>query len=170
MEMARIGNTVFPVMKVWVIACLVALAYGFVPSKSATKLTSIRHAISLYSRKGSPNDGRDDLSEDDENLLEELRSTKKELFGADIPPTEELQDAAQNSEDAFLAAMLEQTQQFQRIKSEEGSEKAIEVFMERIQEADEASKLEDQRKVEDMERMLNDTDKEGDDEKDITWQ
>jgi len=56
------------------------------------------------------------------------------MFGKDIPVNEELQRAAQNAENSFLSAMLEQTQQFKKIKQEEGSDRAVEVFMQRIQE------------------------------------
>lgn len=82
-----------------------------------------------------------DDDENDESLLDELRNTKNDLFGADIPSNDELQNAAQDAENAFLAAMLEQTQQFRRIKSEKGSDGAVEVFMERIQEEDEAGRM-----------------------------
>jgi len=56
------------------------------------------------------------------------------MFGKDIPVNEELQRAAQNAENSFLSAMLEQTQQFKKIKQEEGSDRAVEAFMQRIQE------------------------------------
>lgn len=141
-------------MKACTIACVMTFAHAFIPPRRATELTRIRHERSLNSRKGSPNKrSSEDISEDDENakLLDELRRTKKDLFGAKIPLNQELEGAAQNAEDAFLAAMLKQTQQFQQIKSKEGSEKAIDAFMERIQEADEDRKLEE-------------------DEEDITWQ
>ena len=45
--------------------------------------------------------------ENDESLLDELRNTKKDLFGTYIPTNDELQDAAANAENAFLAARLE---------------------------------------------------------------
>ena len=37
--------------------------------------------------------------------------------------------------------MLEQTRQFRPIKSEEGSDRAVEFFMERIQEKNEAGRM-----------------------------
>ncbi len=67
-------------------------------------------------------------------LMQELRYAKCENFGKDIPVNEELQRAAQHAENAFLSAMLEQTQQFRQIKHEEGSDRAVEAFMQRIQD------------------------------------
>ena len=91
-------------------------------------------------------DSENDTSyDDDENdaLLNELRDKKKEAFGADIPTNEELQQAAKNAENAFLAAMLEQTQKFKEIKTEKGGDAAVSEFTRRIQEEDEAQRLED---------------------------
>jgi hypothetical protein len=88
------------------------------------------------------NDDEDDDEIDDKNyesLHYELSVMKRDMFGMDIPSNDELMAAAQNSENDFLAAMLEQTQQFQQIKVEEGSERACQVFMERIQADDEAN-------------------------------
>jgi hypothetical protein len=88
----------------------------------------------------------DDSEKDDEEnnaLLNELRDKKKETFGTDIPLNDELQQAAKNSENAFLAAMLEQTQSFKEIKSEKGGDAAVSEFRRRIQEGDEAQRLED---------------------------
>ena len=90
-------------------------------------------------------DSENDTSyDDDENdaLLNELRDKKKEAFGADIPSNEELQQAAKNAENAFLAAMLEQTQKFKEIKTEKGGDAAGSEFTRRIQE-EEAQRLED---------------------------
>ena len=58
------------------------------------------------------------------------------MFGTDIPIDEELRQSAINAENAFLEAMLEQTSQFKQLKSELGSDRAVEMFMGRIQEAD----------------------------------
>ena len=88
------------------------------------------------------NDDDDDDEINDKNnesLYYELNMMKKDMFGMDIPSNDELMAAAQNSENDFLAAMLEQTQQFQQIKLEEGSERACQLFMERIQAEDEAN-------------------------------
>ena len=88
------------------------------------------------------NDDEDDDEIDDKNyesLHYELSVMKRDMFGMDIPSNDELMAAAQNSENDFLAAMLEQTQQFQQIKVEEGSERACQVFMERIQAEDEVN-------------------------------
>lgn len=85
----------------------------------------------------------DDMTDDRHNdtiYHYEFSKMKKEMFGRDIPCNDELVTAAQNSENDFLAAMLEQTQQFQQIKLEMGSERACEVFMERIQAEDEADR------------------------------
>jgi len=136
---------------IWGMNSNAAFALAFTPlkdlSSNAVMMThpsSLRGVVVLRS-KNSPDDGvggSDDAADQDGNdsLLDELRRKKNDMFGADIPdPNEELRDAAQNAENAFLAAMLEQTQQFQQIKSEEGSEKACEAFMDRIQEEDEAS-------------------------------
>ena len=132
-------------LTMWTITSVATFTHAFTPSNCAAIVCPRpRHGVFLYSQNNnSPGEtGRGDEYNDDENdsLLDELRNTKKDLFGTDITHTQELQDAAQNSENAFLAAMLEQTQQFQQIKSNEGSEKAIDTFMGRIQEEDEADK------------------------------
>jgi hypothetical protein len=75
-----------------------------------------------------------------DQLYYELNKIKQDMFGTNIPSNDELTTAAQNSEADFLAAMLEQTQQFQQIKLNEGSERACEIFMERIQAEDEADR------------------------------
>jgi hypothetical protein len=56
------------------------------------------------------------------------------MYGADIPIDDEIKQATLNADNAFLAAMLEQTQQFNQIKSKQGSDRAVELFMCRIQE------------------------------------
>jgi hypothetical protein len=71
---------------------------------------------------------------DHDDLIRELRETKKQMYGADIPIDDEIKQATLNAENEFLAAMLEQTQQFNQIKSEQGSDRAVELFMCRIQE------------------------------------
>lgn len=104
---------------------------AFVPIRCAPTTYSSRHA------ENTPRDddaANSDVSEEDEYILEELRSAKKDFFGADIPTSEEFQTATQNAENAFLAAMLEQTNQFQQIKAEKGSDRAVALFMEKIQE------------------------------------
>eukprot|EP00584_Thalassiosira_punctigera_P021081 CAMPEP_0172548336 /NCGR_PEP_ID=MMETSP1067-20121228/17650_1 /TAXON_ID=265564 ORGANISM="Thalassiosira punctigera, Strain Tpunct2005C2" /NCGR_SAMPLE_ID=MMETSP1067 /ASSEMBLY_ACC=CAM_ASM_000444 /LENGTH=116 /DNA_ID=CAMNT_0013335539 /DNA_START=37 /DNA_END=384 /DNA_ORIENTATION=+ len=109
-------------------------------------MTHHRHTIILLCSIGNDSPSGDaagggDDNDENESLLDELRNTKKDMFGADIPINDELQDAAKNAENAFLAAMLEQTRQFQEIKSKEGSKKAVDIFMGRIQEVDEASRM-----------------------------
>mmetsp|Transcript_14106 Transcript_14106/g.23166 ORF Transcript_14106/g.23166 Transcript_14106/m.23166 type:complete len:195 (+) Transcript_14106:148-732(+) len=91
------------------------------------------------------NDSENNTCDDDQNdaILNELRDKKKEAFGTDIPSNDELQQAAKNAENAFLAAMLEQTQNFKEIKSELGGDAAVTEFRRRIQEGDEAQRLED---------------------------
>lgn len=72
-----------------------------------------------------------DLS--DEELFKELRDKKQKAFGIDIRDIdEELRQSTIDTENAFLAAMLEQSLQFKQIKAEQGSDRAVEVFMERI--------------------------------------
>lgn len=99
---------------------------------------------------GTSSGGRDDdddissnnneIDDNNNRLYYELHKIKQDMFGTNIPSNDELTTAAQNSEADFLAAMLEQTQQFQQIKLNEGSERACEVFMERIQAEDEANR------------------------------
>ena len=89
-------------------------------------------------------DAEEDVySMDDENdaLLNELRDKKKETFGKDIPINEEFEEAAKNSENSFLAAMLEQSQSFKELKSEKGAEAAVSEFRRRIQEEDESQRI-----------------------------
>ncbi|KAL3761260.1 hypothetical protein ACHAWU_007421 [Discostella pseudostelligera] len=92
------------------------------------------------SSSSSNNNSEIDDSNNNDLLYYELNKIKQDMFGTNIPSNDELTTAAQNSEADFLAAMLEQTQQFQQIKLNEGSERACEVFMERIQAEDEADR------------------------------
>mmetsp|Transcript_11412 Transcript_11412/g.16861 ORF Transcript_11412/g.16861 Transcript_11412/m.16861 type:complete len:201 (-) Transcript_11412:232-834(-) len=95
-------------------------------------------------------DPENDTSYDDDEsdaLLNELRDKKKKAFGKEIPSNDELQQAAKNAENAFLAAMLEQSQTFKEIKSEKGGDAAVSEFRRRIQEGDEAQRLEDAKKA-----------------------
>ena len=77
-----------------------------------------------------------DFNSDDDDMFREIQDIKKEMYGTDIPLDEELQQSTLNAENAFLAAMLEQTSQFKRIKSQLGSDRAVEIFMDRIKEED----------------------------------
>lgn len=122
------------ILTLWMMASA-TLSHAFAPMRPR------RAVVLLRSQNiGGPPGGGGPDSPDDEALREELRRTKKELFGADIPTNDELRDAAKNAEDAFLAAMLEQTREFREIKSAEGSEGAVDAFMERIREEDERSR------------------------------
>ncbi|KAK1735369.1 hypothetical protein QTG54_013983 [Skeletonema marinoi] len=86
----------------------------------------------------------DDVDDDESDaLLNELRDKKKKAFGKDLPSSDELEQAAKNAENDFLAAMLEQSQTFKEIKSEKGGDAAVSEFRRRIQEGDEAQRLED---------------------------
>lgn len=76
------------------------------------------------------------IDPEDDELFKELQMTKKSMFGTDIPIDDELRQSTINAENAFLEAMLEETSQFKQIKSELGSDRAVEIFMNRIQEAD----------------------------------
>ena len=92
----------------------------------------------LYSQNKSENE-KDNIDNNDEDnaLLNELRQQAQQKLGADIPSTKEFQEAAKAAENDFLAAMLEESNKFKEIKSNEGSDKAVEVFMEEIQQSDE---------------------------------
>jgi len=98
----------------------------------------------LRSSKDDDSESAASYYDDDENnsLLKELRDRKKETYGKDIPTNDELKKAAKDAENAFLAAMLEQTQQFKEIKSEKGGDAAVTEFRRRIQE-EEVQRLED---------------------------
>jgi len=97
----------------------------------------------LYSQNKSENedDNSDDdyIDDNDEDnaLLNELRQQAQKKLGADIPNTDEFKEAAKAAENDFLAAMLEESNKFKEIKSNEGSEEACKVFMEEIQQSDE---------------------------------
>ena len=130
--------------------------YGFILASIANPNCEVRAFIQVSTRsspRSSPRINANDRcgcrqrhrtpivrasSEEDEGdydeILWELQNAKKEIYGADIPADEELKQAAINAEDAFLAEMLKQTQQFKQIKSEQGSDKAVEEFMKRMQD------------------------------------
>lgn len=141
-----------------VVASLASFPHAFVSTRSSpcshVHTQRYRYRCNQFILHSAPDNDRADGADDDDDddpLLDELRDIKKDKYGADIPTTDELQNASQNAENAFLSAMLEQTQQFKQIKADEGSDKAIEVFMGRMQEADEedlrsrASEIDDEK-------------------------
>ena len=107
------------------------------------------HHINLHASKDnsdtSSSSYNDDDNEEDNAILNELRDKKKETYGTDIPQTDELQQAAKDAENAFLAAMLEQSQQFKEIKSEQGGDAAVSEFRRRIQKGDEDQRMENEK-------------------------
>jgi hypothetical protein len=74
------------------------------------------------------------IEPDDSELFQSLQDTKRSMFGENMPLDDELKQSTLNAENAFLAAMLEQTSQFRQLKSEHGSDRAVEIFMERIKQ------------------------------------
>lgn len=74
------------------------------------------------------------IEPDDSELFQSLQNTKRSMFGEDLPLDDELKQSTLNAENAFLAAMLEQTSQFRQLKSEHGSDRAVEIFMKRIKQ------------------------------------
>ena len=84
-------------------------------------------------------DDGDDSPSSSEALLAELRTARRDMFGADVPSNDDLRAAARNAESDFLSAMREQTESFRRMKDELGSDGACEAFMERIREADDGA-------------------------------
>ena len=111
--------------------------------------TSIHHPSLLYhdntilcsqnkSENEEDNSDDDNIDNDDEDntLLNELRQQAQAKLGADIPNTDEFKEAAKAAEDDFLSAMLEQSNKFKEIKSNEGADKACEVFMDEIQKSE----------------------------------
>jgi len=125
----------------------------------------MRYPTALSSSSSDINDEDNDQSphnnnnDDDESssessssssdpLTSEFQSIKNDRYGTVIPTAlpqpdrDDLQAAASNAENSFLAAMIEQRSQFQKIKSQEGSGKAVEVFKELIQRSDEEGRRE----------------------------
>ena len=164
------------------LASAVACAHAFVYCTSIHRhqpITAIirrrGHQYTPLHLQGVPGDGSGDDEidggdEEDESLLDELRNIKQDKFGADVPQSDELKEAAKEAEDAFLSAMLEQTRQFRQIKSDEGSDRAVEVFMGRIQEEDEASRRREAAGGEESEGDERDGPGESDDEGSAAWQ
>jgi|Transcript_27239 hypothetical protein len=87
---------------------------------------------------GSPHPDNDDSS-----FLSELRKAKADKIGGYLPP-EQLDNVKKDSENEFLSAMQETKKEFESIKSEQGSEAAIDVFLGRIQRADQEKKLDEE--------------------------
>lgn len=145
-------------------------------------LSKNHHIISLDASIDDDSEENDTSYDDNENseLLNELRD-KKKAFGKDLPINDEFQQAAKDSENAFLAAMLEESQNFKEIKSEKGSDAAVSEFRQRIQEGDESQRLEDATNnaaseeglmdkkwfVQQMEEGMEETEEENDDD---AWQ
>lgn len=120
---------------------------------------TIHHNINLHASKdNSDASSYNDDNEEDNAILNELRDKKKETYGTDIPQTDELQQAAKDAENAFLAAMLEQSQQFKDIKSEQGGDAAVSEFRRRIQKGDEAQRLENEKNAASAAAALEDDD------------
>lgn len=118
--------------------------HTFISSKNKIRHHPSSDVIIRYPRLFSQSNDDDEANENNKNddneneqLLNELRNKKQHLFGTDIPQSDEFQKAAQNAENEFLSAMLQQRHEFQSIKKKEGSDKACEEFMKRIQISDE---------------------------------
>jgi hypothetical protein len=79
---------------------------------------------------------------DDSNYLSELRKAKADKIGGYLPP-DQLENVKKDSENEFLSAMQETKKEFESIKSEQGSETAIDVFMGRIQRAEQEKDLDE---------------------------
>jgi hypothetical protein len=84
-------------------------------------------------------DDDDDDSSSNESLLEELRTVRRDMLGADVPSNDDLRAAARNAQSDFLSAMREQMESFRRMKDDVGSDRACEAFTERIREADDGA-------------------------------
>lgn len=129
----------------------------------------------LYSQNKSENEEDIDNNDEDNVLLNELRQQAQQKLGADIPNTDEFKEAAKAAENDFLAAMLEESNKFKEIKSNEGSDKAVEVFMGEIQKSDEeaaaAMRRSDDERGDDSQVDVNSEEEEKDDiGNDDDWQ
>ena len=124
------------------IICTLVVALFFVSCQSFINPSTRLHHPSiyitiLYSQNKSENEEDIDSNDEDNALLNELRQQAQQKLGADIPNTDEFKEAAKAAENDFLAAMLEESNKFKEIKSNEGSDKACEIFMKEIQQSDE---------------------------------
>ena len=89
--------------------------------------------ISIFSQQSSD----DDNEETNNDMNDEENENEKQELSILYSQSYEFQKAAQNAENDYLQAMLQQSLEFQSIKKNEGSEKACEEFRRRIQRSDE---------------------------------
>jgi hypothetical protein len=78
------------------------------------------------------------MPEDD--FYRDLKKAKASKLGASIP-SEQLQQMAAQAESAFLQAMKETQEDFQRAKEELGPDGAVDLFLNRIRKEDERQQL-----------------------------
>ena len=76
------------------------------------------------------NDGIDSV------FYRDLQKAKAEKLGGMIPP-EQAKEAAKDSENEFLQAMKETSQEFEEAKQQFGSQGAVDLFLGKIQKEDE---------------------------------
>eukprot|EP00978_Attheya_sp_CCMP212_P009302 scaffold21988_cov53-Attheya_sp.AAC.2 len=119
----------------------VLIVIALLPYCALSFLLQCRSVLSRSDRLelgGSPHPDNDDSS-----FLSELRKAKADKIGGYLPP-EQLDNVKKDSENEFLSAMQETKKEFESIKSEQGSEAAIDVFLGRIQRADQEKNLEEE--------------------------
>ena len=90
---------------------------------------------------GNP-DGDDTPQQSMDEFLRDFRDAKASKMGGAIPE-EQLKESAAQAESDFLQAMKETKDEFNQAKKELGSEGAVDMFLDRIRNEDEAREGDD---------------------------
>lgn len=101
--------------------------------RSESSLTAISGAGGAAE---NPDDDDNDGDQNDADFYRDLRRAKKQKLGRSIPP-EQARESAVQAESDFLSAMRKTKDEFQKAKSELGSDGAIDLFLDKIREEDE---------------------------------
>jgi hypothetical protein len=95
----------------------------------------------LYLSSNSANNNNDELMDDD-FLAKSLQRAKNDILGAPIPP-EVQKETAKEAESAFLAAMRDVSEEFATAKDQLGSDGAVDLFLQKIEEEDRRNQQEE---------------------------
>lgn len=124
-----------------------------------TSVTMIQDGGNINGDDGSENDA----TSDDGEFMSSLSRAKARNFGRNLmtdldnPELEQnLRRFSQNAESEFTQALQRASSEFEAVKSERGSEGAIDFFMEKIQEADE----EEEEEIKQMMEQLSEEEEE----------
>ena len=134
-------------MKCFLVAATTILSSSFfisaftTPSIRATctiacNVSKLKTKLGEQGRRTSGEKQEEDNDDIDSVFYRDLQKAKAEKLGGMIPP-EQAKEAAKDSENEFLQAMKETSQEFEEAKQQFGSQGAVDLFLGKIQKEDE---------------------------------